>query len=89
MRNINYALLKHTYKSQTPIIFRIPKTVTIPGAKLESGELIPGKLEMEVTADNAGEKYNIEPSDFTIPGFKGSPKFEKFYAKRVFGRSPI
>lgn len=69
------------FETSDGLVFRTPKTVTIPGAKLESGELIPGKLEIEVIADSAGEKYNIEPSDFTIPGFKGSPKFEKFYAK--------
>ena len=32
-------------------------------------------------ADESGEKYNIGQTDFTIPGFKGDPRFEKFYAR--------
>lgn len=58
-------------------IFRIIKGVTVPG--MNSGK--PGEVEVEVVADQSGEEYNIEPSDFKIPGFSESPKYEKFYAK--------
>ncbi|MEK7494409.1 MAG: hypothetical protein AAB615_00895, partial [Patescibacteria group bacterium] len=59
-------------------IFRLADSVTVPGM---SGE--PGIVEASVIADQAGEEYNIDPTTFTIPGFKGSPKFEKFSAKSV------
>jgi len=58
-------------------LFRLVKGVTVPG--MVNSE--PGKVEAEVVADQAGEGYNIEPSEFKIPGFEGGPKYEKFYAK--------
>lgn len=61
-------------------IFRLAKGVTIPGTRQENGSSIPGTLEAEVIADDSGESYNIEPTSFTIPGFKGGPKFEKVTA---------
>lgn len=62
-------------------IFRLLKNVVIPGAKVENTKIIPSTLDAEVTADSAGVEYNIGPSDFTIPGFKGSPKYVGFYGK--------
>jgi len=34
-----------------------------------------------VEADEPGDSYNIGPSNFTIPGFEGSPKYAAFYGK--------
>lgn len=62
-------------------IYRIQNTVTVPGGKIEAGKLVPGQLEATVYADQTGPEYNLGLSDFTIPGFKGTPKFEKFYAR--------
>jgi hypothetical protein len=62
-------------------IFRITKAVTVPGAKIENGSIIPSFVEVAVVADQAGEQYNISPSKFTIPGFKGTVKYEKFYGQ--------
>lgn len=62
-------------------IFRLLKNVVIPGAKVENTKIIPSVLDAEVAADSAGAGYNIGSSDFTIPGFKGSPKYVGFYGK--------
>jgi hypothetical protein len=62
-------------------IYRIDKRITIPGAKVENGRMVPGSMETIVYADKPGEKYNIGLVDFTIPGFKGGPRYEKFYAR--------
>lgn len=62
-------------------IFRITKAVTVPGAKIENGAIIPSSIEVAVVADQAGEQYNISPCKFSIPGFKGSVKYEKFYGQ--------
>lgn len=62
-------------------IFRIKNSITIPGAAIEDGKISPRSVEAEVEADEPGESYNIGPSDFTIPGFKGSPKYDAFYGK--------
>lgn len=58
-------------------IFRLTKTVTVPGMKGDE----PGTVEAEVKADEAGESLNIAPSRFTIPGFDGTAKQGKFYAQ--------
>ncbi|MBI4119583.1 MAG: hypothetical protein HY456_01915 [Parcubacteria group bacterium] len=61
-------------------IFRLDKGVTVPGAKIADGKIVPSNISATVTADKAGAEYNIGPVErFSIPGFKGSPKFDGFY----------
>lgn len=67
------------FLSQEGKLFRLTKQVTIPGAQVIEGKIVPSFIEAEVVADEAGEAYNIGPSKFTIPGFQGTPKYEKFY----------
>jgi len=62
-------------------IFRIQNPVIVPGAKMSGTKLIPSSIKVEVVSDAAGEEYQIGPSYFTIPGFKGSPKYAGFYAE--------
>ncbi len=63
-------------------IFRLPKSVIVPGAKIIEGKIIPLTLETSVVADKPGSEYNIGPvSYFSIPGFKGTPKYQAFYAE--------
>src|SRR3989344_887065 len=76
-------ILVATTRFQTPegLVFRILKTVTVPGAAKTGNESKPGRIEVEVIADRAGEEYNLDPSDFRVPGFLGTPKYQCFYAK--------
>src|SRR3989344_2438537 len=69
------------FQSSAGLIFRTPRAITIPGAKLVSGKLVPGSITLEVLADKPGQEYNINADKFTIPGFKGTPRFEGFYAE--------
>jgi hypothetical protein len=62
-------------------LFRLVKGVTVPGTTEVNGSVQPGAIKADVIADAPGEEYNIGPSSFTIPGFQGSAKYEKFYAK--------
>ncbi|MCD6149689.1 hypothetical protein J7J13_02795 [bacterium] len=62
-------------------LFRLVKGVTVPGMTEMDGKTEPGVIEAEVIADESGEEYNIDASEFSIPGFKGSPKYGKFYAR--------
>ena len=55
--------------------------VVVPGRKILNGEKIPGSVEVTVYADAPGEKYNVGLTDFTVPGFKGTPRYEAFYAR--------
>lgn len=80
--SLSQRLIKNT-RFETPegLIYRINKSVVVPGQKTEGGETVPGSIEVTVYADEAGDKFNIGLTDFTIPGFKGSPRFDDFYAR--------
>lgn len=72
-----YDLIKNTrFQTSEGLIFRIDHSVVVPG---KSGGK-PGELEVMVYADGVGEEYNIAPTEFTIPGFKGSEQFDSFSA---------
>jgi len=76
------ALVETTrFLSQEGKIFRLTKSVTIPGAKIEEGKIVASSIDVEVEADQPGKEYNIGPSNFSIPGFQGSPKYAAFYGK--------
>ena len=62
-------------------IFKTDTAVTVPGFKTVAGKTTPGSVEVGVHADAPGAAYNIPLSDFTIFGFKGTPKYTKFYAR--------
>lgn len=66
------------FKSDDGKIFKSLSGVTIPGAKIEDGKVIPSKMEVEVVADDTGFEYNIAPTNFVIPGFEGTSKFKGF-----------
>ena len=81
--NTSSQALVATTRFQTPegMVFRIIKIIVVPGATKVGDKLEPGEIEVEVIADRAGEQYNIEPSEFKIPGFLGTLKYQGFYAK--------
>ena len=62
-------------------VFRLRRAVTVPGAEVREGKIVPTWIEAEVAADRPGEAYNIGPTDFRIPGFRGTPRYEGFTAK--------
>ena len=75
-------LLVATTRFMTPDgkVFRLDNQVLVPGAKVQSGKITSSSIETNVTADKAGEEYNIGPvARLTVPGFKGSPKYDGFY----------
>lgn len=55
-------------------LFRLTKNVTVPGMTDQSA----GEISVEVIADRPGADFNLDPTTFTIEGFKGGPKYEKF-----------
>jgi len=69
------------FESPDGKIFRIMENVIVPGAKIEQGKIVANSIEVEVMADHPGADYNISPTDFTIPGFEGTPKFAGFYGQ--------
>ncbi|QQG46438.1 MAG: hypothetical protein HYY55_01160 [Candidatus Niyogibacteria bacterium] len=69
------------FESTDGKIYRIAKEIVVPGAKIIDGKIEPSSLEVRVFADKAGEEYNIGLNDFSVPGFSGSLKYGKFYAR--------
>jgi len=45
--------------------------------------VVPAKshIDVKVVADAPGEKYNIEPSDFSIPGLAGTSQYTAIYGR--------
>jgi hypothetical protein len=76
-------LIKNTrFMSPDGLIYRIPSSIVVPGQKTVNGKVVPGSVEAVVYADSPGEEYNKdELVDFTIPGFKGGPRYSAFYAR--------
>lgn len=66
---------------ETPegLIFMLEEAVTVPA---RSGDE-PGSIEVRVHAQETGEVYNIELTDFVIPGWRetNNPRFETQYAR--------
>ena len=62
-------------------VFRTLERITVPGGTYEKGKLVPGEIDIKVVADEPGFEYNIEPTTFSIPGFAGTERYLKFYAK--------
>ncbi len=73
------------FESPDGKIYRIPTSIVIPGRTTKNGVTTPGSIEATVSAMSAGEEYNMKLSDlkgdFTIPGFKGDPRYKEMYAR--------
>lgn len=65
------------FETTDGLIYRIRESVVVPGKQ----GTVPGSVDVVVYADEAGENYNKTDAEFTIPGFKGDPRFNAFSAK--------
>lgn len=73
-----------TTRFETPDgkIFRLDKTITVPGALVENGKITPSSIDATVTADAAGSNSNVSAiPKLSIPGFKGGPRASGFYGE--------
>ena len=69
------------FEAEDGKIYRIRESVTVPGATGTGQALKPGTISATVYADSPGPSYNKSAGEtFTIPGFKGSPRYSKFSA---------
>ncbi|OHA46506.1 MAG: hypothetical protein A2541_00155 [Candidatus Taylorbacteria bacterium RIFOXYD2_FULL_36_9] len=76
---------KTRFEASNGKVYRINSSVIVPGLKKVNGQTLPGSIEAVVYADQAGEDYNLKladlAGDFKIPGFKGDPRYQGFYAR--------
>jgi len=76
-------LVKNT-RFETPdgLIYRVQNTVNVPGSTVSAGKTVPGSMTVTVVADQVGSKYNIDMTDFTIPGFKtDTARYTKIFSR--------
>lgn len=72
------SLAGQTYWSQ--------RNIKIPAATTSQGKTEPGRLTIEIIADQKGDGFNLDcsqtsPCRFTVPAWKGSENYTKIYAK--------
>jgi hypothetical protein len=85
-------LIKNTrFRSPNGQVFRIQESVVVPGAvKDASGATVPGTIQAQVFADEAGEEFNLPAGTrFDIPGFKESNLGELYAAMYAENRQAI
>ncbi len=77
-RSVRQKLVAKTrFESPNGLVFRIRDAITVPSAH----GIIPGSVTTRVYADEAGSRYNISPTSFTLPGLSGTSLASKVYAK--------
>lgn len=64
-------------------VYRIDASVVVPGIRTVGGKQAPGQVEATVYADTVGAEYNNDSTGtvFTVPGFKGDPRYDKIFAE--------
>lgn len=63
------------------LVFRTTERVVVPAARVASGTVTPESIDTAAVADASGEQYNVPAgTKWTIPGFKGTPRYDGFYA---------
>lgn len=76
------SLIKGTrfMSSAGELVYRSDSAFTIPKAVSDS---VPGSIDIKVTAAEAGAKYNIPTTVFSIPGLSGSEYYSNIWAESV------
>ena len=63
-------------------VFLLTRNITVPGARIREGRIVPSSIEAEVVAEQPGEEHNLGPvSRLSIPGFRGGPRYGGFYGE--------
>jgi hypothetical protein len=62
-------------------IYLTDKAVNVPGYTGAGTKIVPGSVEVGITANGTGPDYNGDPRDFTLVGFAGTAKATKIYAR--------
>lgn len=57
--------------------------ISIPAAKVSGGKVTPGYIDVAVTAEEAGDQYNISSSKFSVPKLAGSTYYYSIYAESL------
>jgi hypothetical protein len=71
--------------STNGLVYRLTGSVTVPGYTKSGSTIVPGHITTTMSADKAGNEYNISSSDsisdFKIIAFKGTDRYDHFYGR--------
>jgi hypothetical protein len=56
-------------------IFVALQKISIPAAIKSGSKVTPGSVQITVQAVESGDSYNVAPSNFSVPGLKGTPSY--------------
>lgn len=76
------ALVSRTrFVTDNGAVYRLTQGITIPGAEIREGKIVPRFIEAELVADEPGEQTNVSgEARLRIVGFKGTPRYDGFFA---------
>ncbi len=68
------------FMSDSGKLFVASKKIVIPAATKSGSKITPGSVQVQIQAVEGGSDYNIAPSNFSIPGLKGTTYYYSVYA---------
>jgi len=68
------------FMSDSGKVFRANERIVVPAGQKSGNKIIPGSVKVKVQAVEGGTSYNIPPSNFSIPGLKGTNFYYTVYA---------
>ena len=74
------------FMSDSGKLFVSLQKIAIPAAKKSGSKITPGTVDITVRAVEGGEGYNIAPSNFSIPGLKGTAYYFSVSASSAEGK---
>jgi len=68
------------FMSDSGKLFVTYQKVVVPAGKKSGSKITPGSVQINVEAVEGGSDYNIAPSNFSVPGLKGTSYYYSVYA---------
>ena len=69
------------FVSEDGVFFKSKNGISVPGAEIQNGEMVPSYVDVSVIAADTGEEYNVNPSSFSIYVYRGTERYTKFYGE--------
>lgn len=63
-------------ESKSGKIYKLDEAVTVPGAKIQAGDTVAGKISATATAEDFGDEYNSGSISLSIPGLSAAKQEE-------------
>ncbi len=83
----NYSVYPQSFVAKTRFmsgsgkVFKSSSKIIVPGKIKEGDKWVPGFVDVEIVAAEAGLDYNIPASTFSIPGLKSTSLYTLFHAE--------